>query len=453
MTTPTNKPDTWQKFICRACGYIYDEELGDPEDGLPAGTRFADIPNDWVCPLCGVRKSDFEPYVEDEVSAFVPTFDRNVAGVVIIGAGLAGWSVVDAIRALDNDIAITLITADSGDRYHKPMLSVAISQGKTLSDLVRTTGDQAAKISGIHLLAYTYVTHIDSQTSSVHTTRGNIGYRHLVLAIGASPAYPPSIDRDKAWHVNNLDRFTQLQARLDAPKHIAIVGAGMIGVEMTEDLVKAGHRVSLIDMQRYPMSALLPQLAGERILDALMGIGVAWHGECGVTDVDVSTDGYVLNLDHADGEGVASTLVADEIIVATGLVIDERLPVRAGVTYNRQTGIAVNPQTLQTSQPHIYALGDCISIDGIPCRYVAPHRAQANAIAHEILALPHTGYIHKPPMIRLKNKTISVTANGNPKGAGDWRIVSDDGGELVIEMLESEQSVAKATIKAMNDQE
>lgn len=49
-------------------------------------------------------------------------------GVVIIGAGLAGWHVIDAIRAKDKDIPITLVTADDGDRYHKPMLTMAISQ-------------------------------------------------------------------------------------------------------------------------------------------------------------------------------------------------------------------------------------------------------------------------------------------------------------------------------------
>lgn len=60
-TSPTDGRGAWRKFICLACGYIYDEELGDPEDGLPAGTRFEDIPDDWQCPLCGVRKATLNP--------------------------------------------------------------------------------------------------------------------------------------------------------------------------------------------------------------------------------------------------------------------------------------------------------------------------------------------------------------------------------------------------------
>ncbi len=50
----------YRKYVCVVCGYIYDEAEGDPEGGLPPGTRFEDIPDDWVCPECGASKDDFE---------------------------------------------------------------------------------------------------------------------------------------------------------------------------------------------------------------------------------------------------------------------------------------------------------------------------------------------------------------------------------------------------------
>lgn len=49
-----------EKYVCTVCGYIYDEAVGDPDNGVAAGTKFEDIPDDWLCPLCGVPKSDFE---------------------------------------------------------------------------------------------------------------------------------------------------------------------------------------------------------------------------------------------------------------------------------------------------------------------------------------------------------------------------------------------------------
>ncbi len=53
-----------QKYICTTCDYIYDPKLGDTDGGIEPGTSFEDIPDDWVCPDCGVSKEDFEPYNE-----------------------------------------------------------------------------------------------------------------------------------------------------------------------------------------------------------------------------------------------------------------------------------------------------------------------------------------------------------------------------------------------------
>ena len=48
------------KYVCQVCGYVYDEELGDPENGIEPGTKFEDLPDDYVCPLSGVGKEEFE---------------------------------------------------------------------------------------------------------------------------------------------------------------------------------------------------------------------------------------------------------------------------------------------------------------------------------------------------------------------------------------------------------
>lgn len=49
------------RYICQTCGYEYDPEIGDPDGGIEPGTAFEDIPDDWICPVCGMRKSDFVP--------------------------------------------------------------------------------------------------------------------------------------------------------------------------------------------------------------------------------------------------------------------------------------------------------------------------------------------------------------------------------------------------------
>lgn len=50
-----------KKYVCQACGYVYDPEVGDPDSGIPEGTPFEDLPDNWICPMCGVGKDMFEP--------------------------------------------------------------------------------------------------------------------------------------------------------------------------------------------------------------------------------------------------------------------------------------------------------------------------------------------------------------------------------------------------------
>ena len=114
--TATVVAAAWRQFICRVCGLVYDEALGDADSGLAAGTRFDDIPDDWACPICGVGKADFEPYTPPAAVTLQRTARAAPAparqpGVVIVGAGRAGWQVAQALRAQSATLPITLPSA------------------------------------------------------------------------------------------------------------------------------------------------------------------------------------------------------------------------------------------------------------------------------------------------------------------------------------------------------
>ncbi|WP_394210186.1 FAD-dependent oxidoreductase [Psychrobacter piscatorii] len=409
----------------------------------------------------------------DNLSVASATSSKN--GVVIIGAGLAGWHVIDAIRAKDSEIPITLITSDSGDRYHKPMLTMAISQNKRASDLVRSSGSDAAKTAGVTLLADTQVTDIDTATQQLqlisanrpdpaHTDYATINYGKLVLAMGAHPIFPKSLPEDLVWHVNHIEQFGQLQEKLaTGSQHVAIVGAGMVGTEIAEDLLKAGHQVTLIDLNDAPLSQMLPAKATARIAKAIESQGIQFLGGYQVSAVtrvsgnDDSSDSEKLRVDYAplaSTEGSTDAeqpepLIVDHVIASTGLTVDGQLPAAAGVEFDRRTGIVVDEATLRTDTAHIYAIGDCMSINGVACRYVAPLRAQAATIADDILGHEHSGYDHKPPMIRLKNKAISVMVTGVPNAAGNWQVKTESDEELIMDLLDDNDAVsATVTIKA-----
>ncbi len=401
-------------------------------------------------------------------TTFPITTATDAKGIVIIGAGLAGWHVIDAIRAKDKDVTITLITTDNGDRYHKPMLTMAISQNKQASDLVRATGADAAEAAQVTLLANTQVTDIDAaaqtvqlisalRSDPVYTNYATISYDKLVLAMGAHPIFPKSLPQDLVWHVNHIERFGQLQEKLAiGSQHVAIVGAGMVGTEIAEDLLKAGHEVTLIDLNDAPLSQMLPPKATARIAKAVQSQGINFLGGYQVSDVIRNDDGklqvsyelFTPNREDTDAQS-SEMLIVDHVIASTGLTVDGKLPTAAGVEFNHRTGIVVDAPTLRTNTNNIYAIGDCMSINGVACRYVAPLRAQAATIADDVLGLEHSGYEHKPPMIRLKNKAISVMATGVPQANGNWQVATETEDELIMNLLNDNNEVsATVTIKA-----
>lgn len=466
MTNAQNAADNQAicSYECQACGWVYppQSEVNNLET-----TEFTQLPDSFKCPLCGVDKSEFKPLqVASDVSnnSETDTKHQQKSDVVVIGAGLAGWTVVDALRAKDADMGVTLITTDKAGRYHKPMLSVAFSQNKTPDDLIRMTGDLAAEKANITLMAQTKVLSIDSQNKLLQTNKGEVGYGRLVMAMGASPAVPPCFAAEDIWHVNDIDNFAKIQQTLaDASaqtKHIAVIGAGMVGTEIAEDLMKAGHRVTLLDMNDAPLAAMLPSVATQKISEALQAQGINFIGSSRVDSVSkVAEGGYQLHVTDCKKD-TQQTLAVDHILISTGLKVSPELPNSAGVNFDAQSGIAVDEASLQTSVPNIYAIGDCMSIGGAPCRYVAPLRAQAATIAAHIVGqqqddYEHTSYQHKPPMIRLKNKSILVSATGTPtadESKGQWQMVSDADTEtshdMVLEQVaDNGEVVATVTLK------
>ncbi|QGZ30222.1 FAD-dependent oxidoreductase [Stutzerimonas stutzeri] len=420
---------TWRRFICRACGLIYDEALGDPDSGLAPGTRFEDIPDDWECPLCGVTKLDFEPYVMREAPGTVAMpVGPCETGIVVVGGGLAGWSVVEAIRALDRDTPITLVSGCKGDLYHKPELSVALSRGQSVTSLVRERATEASARLGVRLLPETFAIGLSPRLHQLRTTRGNLTYTRLILAQGAQPALPAELPAELCWRVNHLQGWAALQKKLieSGPQHVAVVGAGMIGCEIAEDLARAGHRVTLVDRHRLPLASLLPEAAVRRLLAAQRRLGIEMLGGVEVAALSTLIDGRKRLMTRCGQQRVV-----DQVIAATGLITEPRLARLAGLAFVR--GIVADPTSLQTSEPDIYALGDCISLKGEPCRFIEPIAHQARAIAAHIAGVAGDEYRHSDPVIRLKTGSLPIAVHGTPRAEGQWHVLRESERFLLME--------------------
>jgi rubredoxin-NAD+ reductase len=406
----------WELFICKACGLIYDEAKGDPDSGLAPGTRFADIPEDWACPLCGVGKADFEPHVvagQPQRLAANPTPGlpqragaRHNAGTVIVGAGRAGWQMAQALRERDPDLPITLVSACSGDIYDKPMLSVAMARGMALDRLVRESGQQAAQRLGVRLLAHTQAISITPDSRQLRTSRGTLRYRHLVLAHGAQARTLPQLPAALCWRINDLQVYARFRAALGAAaQRIAIVGAGLIGSELANDLALAGHQVTLLDVQTRPLATCLSQAQSQQLLVAWRDLPLRFVGEVqvsAVTSLAASGQGGI-QLSTQCGQ----TFTVDHIVVAAGLQTPGRLARSAGLAWNK--GIDVQPGTLATSVAGIHALGDCIAIEGQVSRFIEPIARQAQVLAAGILGQPAAPYQQTAVPLRVKTTSLPFT--------------------------------------------
>lgn len=340
--------------------------------------------------------------------------------IVIIGTGLAGYTVARELRKLDSGLPLTLVSADSGAFYAKPMLSNAFAQGKTAAQLVNTPGEEMAGQLKATLLARTRTQAIDPFAHRIETDAGALSYSRLVLALGADPIrLPLSGDAaDAVLSVNDLDDYARFRDRLDGCRHIAIIGAGLIGSEFANDLAGAGYRVTVVDPSPYPLASLVPESAGRHVQWALGAAGVEWLFGTAVQRVDRLAEGFRLSLDNG------SVLAADLVLSAVGLRPRIELARLAGLGVNR--GIVVD-RHLQTNAEDVFAIGDCAEIDGQVRPYVLPIMHAAKALAATLTGKPTAVEF---PVMPVVVKTPACPVAVHPVGrdvAGSWTNEAVDG--------------------------
>lgn len=335
--------------------------------------------------------------------------------IVIIGTGLAGYTLARELRKLDSVTPLVMITADDGGFYSKPMLSNALLRGKAPAELVSADAVKMAADINAVIKVRTQLEAIDTKARTVKANGETIAYSRLVLAVGARPIRLP-LEGDGAADVltvNNLDDYAHFHAQLQGTKRVAVIGPGLIGCEFANDLAGAGHKVSIIGPDPHPLGRLLPAQAGAAVREALRAIGIAWHLGTVVSRVERSDNAYRLLL--ADGSAVE----ADVVLSAIGLQADTRLAQQAGLTCNR--GIVVDVQ-LRASAADVYALGDCAEVNGMVLPFVLPLMEQARTLAAVLAG--HEAAVNYPPMpVAVKTPACPVVVSPPAPGTpGEWRV-------------------------------
>ena len=299
------------------------------------------------------------------------TFDSANLPLVIVGTGLAGYHTAKQWRLLDKATPLVLITQDDGAFYSKPQLSTVMAREKTPDALVVKTAEQMAADLDAMIVTETEVSSIDKDAQTVSMADASqIPYRDCVLATGAQVnqlKFDANI-LSELFAVNSLTDYRLLYDALMAKPgaRVVIIGAGLVGSELSNDLIDNGYDVSVVAIDAWPMQRLLPKKLGKTVQKEFAKHGIKWHLNTAIESINKSTDGSLL-IQCKDDEH--TVIHADIIISAIGFRPHHELAKEAGLTINH--GIVVNDQ-LQTSDPHIYALGDCAELDKAWRPYIAP---------------------------------------------------------------------------------
>lgn len=333
--------------------------------------------------------------------------------IVIIGSGMAGYTVAREFRKLNTEQELVMICADDAVNYAKPTLSNALVGKKAPEQIALGDAEKMSAQLNMRIEKNTWVKSIDAENHTLSLEKdgveSSLAYAKLVLAIGANPIrLAISGDASDDIHVvNNLSDYTEFRKRIDQnhDKRVVILGAGLIGCEFANDLQNTGHKVTVVDLATQPLCRLLPSHVASAFKQGLEDTGV--HFVLGTTVEKISkaeNNSYVVTL--ANGQ----SFVADAVLSAIGLQPNTTLAKDANITTAR--GVLTN-SSLETNQADIYAVGDCAEVNGTLLPYVMPIMQQARALAKTLNGM-HTS-VHYPAMpVAVKTPAAPLTVLAVP---------------------------------------
>ncbi len=335
--------------------------------------------------------------------------------VVIIGSGLAGYTVAREFRKLDTVTPVVILSQDHGGFYSKPMLSNAFAQKKTADSLLMKDAAKMAAEVKIEVRANSSVTAIDPKLKQITVNGEKLNYSQLVLALGADTIRLPlqGDGADAVLSVNDLDDYRRFREAIEGKKDIAILGAGLIGCEFANDLVGGGYKVQVIDLAPQLLGKLLPPESATYIQRKLEGEGVVFH--LGTTTQQISRAEDKLKLTLANG----TNIMADVVLSAVGLKPRIALAAAAGIKTNR--GIVVN-SFLQTNFEDIYALGDCAEVEGHVLPFVMPIMIAARALAPMLTGKPTSVNYPAMPVAVKTPACPTVVCPPESTAQGAWKV-------------------------------
>ena len=280
-----------------------------------------------------------------------------MAKYVIVGASAAGIGAVEAIREVDPVGTLTIISEEPCPQYSRPMISDFVS-GKADSQKMKFRTDEFWKENNVEALTGKKATALNLNEKSIQLESGEkVSYEKLLIATGGKPFIPKmeGSEKDGLFTFTTMKDAQSLAAKISNinAKTAVVIGAGLIGISVTEALVKLGLKVTIVELQDKILSLLLDAKASDLVEAVIKKAGVSIVTGQSVQKIigKPCNDGAVGGVILTKGEQV----LCDLVVVAIGVVPRTELVIGTMIKTNR--GIIVD-NLMQTNVPEVYASGD-----------------------------------------------------------------------------------------------
>ena len=287
--------------------------------------------------------------------------------LVVVGNGMAGMRVVEELLKITPDLYdITVFGDEPYPNYNRIMLSPVLANEQTIDDIILNTREWYAE-HNITLHTSARVTKIDRKAKVVTTENGiQASYDRLLIATGSKPFMLPipGADLQGVLGYRDIKDTNDMIEAAKHYKHAVVIGGGLLGLEAANGLKIQGMQVTVVHKNEWLLERQLDKTAGKMLQQSLEERGLSFLLEKD-TEQLIGKDGRVCAVRFKDGQEIP----ADLVVMAVGIRPNYALAESAGIYCNR--GIVVN-DTMQTYDPSIYSVGECVNHRGISYGLVAP---------------------------------------------------------------------------------
>lgn len=338
--------------------------------------------------------------------------------LVVVGHGPTSSRLVEALVAKGFGGRITVLGEEPRAAYDRVALTSYLT-GRSAEDLTYPVPE------GVVLRLASRVTGIDRDNRTVTTADGHVEpYDVLVLATGSSPFVPPVPGRELAGcfvyrTIDDLDAIREAAAGAGSG---VVIGGGLLGLEAADALRGLGLSTHVVEMGGWLMPRQVDEGGGAVLRGHVEALGLTVHTEAGAREIVAGPDGRVAGLVKPDGE----TIEAQVVVFSAGVRPRDELARQAGLEVGDRGGIAVD-DGMRTSDPAIYAVGECALHDGMVYGLVGPCFTMAEVAADRILG-GQAAFARADPSTKLKLLGVEVAQFGAMDGALDVTFMDPVGG-------------------------